>query len=134
MAKLEAVEGIGEVYAGELRDAGIRSTESLLKAGASLKGRKAIAERSGIGEALTLRWVNHVDLFRIKGVGEEYADLLEASGVDTVVELAKRDPGHLSAKLAAVNQDRKRVRRLPTKAQVKDWVKQAKKLPRGISY
>ena len=90
--------------------------------------------RTGIGDSLILRWVNHVDLFRIKGVGEEYSDLLEAAGVDTVVELAQRQPANLHAKLVEVNQAEKRVRQLPTQAQVKGWIKQAKKLPRKISY
>ena len=134
MANLIAVEGIGEVYAQKLKEAGIGSTEALLAAGATPEGRKDIAAKTGIGDSLILRWVNHVDLFRIKGVGEEYSDLLEAAGVDTVVELAQRVAANLYAKLAQVNQAEKRVRRLPTEAQVKNWIKQAKKLPRRISY
>src|SRR5512137_1331016 len=134
MANLIAVEGIGEVYAQKLKEAGIDSTQALLAAGATPEGRKDIAAKTGIGDALILRWVNHVDLFRIKGVGEEYSDLLEAAGVDTVVELSQRVAANLCAKLAEVNQAEKRVRKLPTEAQVKDWIKQAKKLPRKISY
>jgi len=134
MANLIVVEGIGPVYAQQLKEAGIRSTDALLAAGATPEGRKDIAAKTGIGDALILRWVNHVDLFRIKGVGEEYSDLLEAAGVDTVVELAQRVPANLYAKLVEVNQADKRVRKLPTEKQVKDWIKQAKKLPRKISY
>jgi predicted flap endonuclease-1-like 5' DNA nuclease len=134
MANLIAVEGIGPVYAQQLKEAGIRSTDALLAAGATPEGRKDIAAKTGIGHALILRWVNHVDLFRIKGVGEEYSDLLEAAGVDTVVELAQRVAANLYAKLVEVNQADKRVRKLPTEKQVKDWIKQAKKLPRKISY
>ncbi len=134
MASLISVEGIGEVYAQKLKEAGIRSAQALLAAGATSKGRQEIAARSGIGEALILRWVNHVDLFRLKGVGEEYADLLEAAGVDTVVELAQRVPGHLYEKLVATNQEHKRVRKLPAQAQVKNWVSQAKKLRRVVTY
>ena len=134
MANLIAVEGIGPVYAQQLKEAGIRSTDALLAAGATPEGRKDIAAKTGIGDALILGWVNHVDLFRIKGVGEEYSDLLEAAGVDTVVELAQRVAANLYAKLVEVNQAEKRVRHLPTQAQVKDWIKQAKKLPRKISY
>jgi len=134
MANLIAVEGIGPVYAQQLKEAGIRSTDALLAAGATPEGRKNIAAKTGIGDSLILRWVNHVDLFRIKGVGEEYSDLLEAAGVDTVVELAQRVPANLYAKLVQVNQADKRVRKLPTEKQVKDWIKQAKKLPRKISY
>ena len=134
MANLLAVEGIGEVYAQKLKEAGIGSTQALLAAGATPEGRKDIAAKTGIGDSLILRWVNHVDLFRIKGVGEEYSDLLEAAGVDTVVELAQRVPANLCAKLAEVNQAEKRVRKLPAASQVKSWIKQAKKLPRKISY
>ena len=134
MANLIAVEGIGPVYAQKLKEAGISSTEALLAAGATPQGRQDIVAKTGIGDSLILRWVNHVDLFRIKGVGEEYSDLLEAAGVDTVVELAQRQPANLHAKLVEVNQAEKRVRQLPTQAQVKGWIKQAKKLPRKISY
>ena len=134
MANLIAVEGIGPVYAQKLKEAGIGSTQALLAAGATPEGRKDIAAKTGIGDSLILRWVNRVDLFRIKGVGEEYSDLLEAAGVDTVVELAQRQLANLYPKLVQVNQAEKRVRKLPTQAQVKDWVKQAKKLPRKISY
>lgn len=134
MASLIAVEGIGPVYAQKLKEAGIGSTETLLAAGATPEGRKDIAAKTGIGDSLILRWVNHVDLFRIKGVGEEYSDLLEVAGVDTVVELAQRVAANLHAKMVQVNQAEKRVRQLPTEKQVKNWIKQAKKLPRKISY
>ena len=134
MASVIAVEGIGPVYAQKLKEAGIRTTDALLAAGATPQGRQDIAAKTGIGDSLILRWVNHVDLFRIKGVGEEYSDLLEAAGVDTVVELAQRVPANLYAKLVEVNLAEKRVRRLPRAAQVKDWIKQAKKLPREISH
>ena len=134
MASLIATEGIGEVYAQKLKEAGIRSTQALLSAGATPQGRQELAAKSGIGDALILRWVNHADLFRIKGIGEEYADLLEAAGVDTVVELAQRLPRNLCEKMAAVNQEHERVRRLPVEAQVKKWIAQAKKLRRVITY
>ena len=134
MANLIAVEGIGPVYAQKLKEAGIGSTDALLAAGATPEGRKQIAAKTGIDDSLILRWVNHVDLFRIKGVGEEYSDLLEAAGVDTVVELAQRVAANLYPKLIETNQAEKRVRRPPTQNQVKDWIKQAKKMPRKISY
>jgi predicted flap endonuclease-1-like 5' DNA nuclease len=134
MASLMAVEGIGATYAGKLKAAGIRSTEALLKKGATPAGRKEIAAKTGLSDKLILEWVNHVDLFRIKGVAEEYSDLLEEAGVDTVVELAKRLPDNLHAALAKKNAEKKLVRQLPTVAQVKSWIDQAKKLPRGISY
>ena len=134
MAKLIDVEGIGPVYAQKLKAAGIVTTNVLLQQGATPKGRKSIAEKTGIGDALILTWVNHVDLFRIKGVGEEYADLLEKAGVDTVVELAQRKAENLFEKMGQVNEKKRLVRRLPTLAQVKGWIEQAKKLPRAVSY
>lgn len=134
MAKLEMVEGIGKKYAKDLRKAGVRSTASLLTKGATPSGRKEIATASGIGKALILEWVNHVDLFRIKGVGEEYADLLEEAGVDTVVELAQRVGDNLYKKILEVNARKKLVRRPPSKKMVAGWIAQAKKLPRKVSY
>lgn len=134
MAKLETVEGIGTVYARKLREAGISTTQALLKKG-SLPGRRAeIAAQAGVAPALVLEWVNHADLFRIKGVGEEYADLLEEAGVDTVPELAQRNPQNLHQKIHAVNQQKRMVRREPTEDQVADWIAQAKMLPRVIQY
>ena len=103
MTKLVDIEGVGPVYAKKLLKAGITSTGSLLKIGATPKGRKEIAEKSGIGEHLVLEWVNRVDLYRIKGVGSEYSDLLEASGVDTVVEFSKRTPANLHKKMVEIN-------------------------------
>jgi predicted flap endonuclease-1-like 5' DNA nuclease len=122
------------VHASQLENIGIRTPQQLLDQGATPKGRVGIADRSGISAHLILEWVNHVDLYRIKGVGSEYADLLEASGVDTVVELATRNPAHLYEALVTVNDEKKLVRRLPTAAQVGDWVQQAKGLPRVIQY
>lgn len=134
MASVIAIEGVGDVYGQKLKEAGLATTEALLKAGASPSGRQEIAEKTGISGVLILEWVNHADLFRIKGVGEEYSDLLEASGVDTVPELAQRNPENLYAKLGEVNEEKKLVRRLPAQTQVSDWVEQAKVLPRVMTY
>jgi predicted flap endonuclease-1-like 5' DNA nuclease len=134
MAKLLDVEGIGPAYAQKLKDAGIGSTDALLMAGATPKGRQELEEKTGIAHSLILEWVNHVDLFRIKGVHEEYSDLLEEAGVDTVPELAQRNPGNLYEALVKTNQEKELVRKMPTSKQVADWVDQAKKLPRMISY
>jgi predicted flap endonuclease-1-like 5' DNA nuclease len=131
---LEYIEGIGPVYAGKLRTIGVNNPLDLLEKGAFPKGREEIAATAGISPALVLKWVNHVDLFRIKGVGSEYADLLEVAGVDTVVELATRVPENLHAKMLAVNEEKKLVRQPPTLNQVQDWVTQAKTLPRKINY
>jgi predicted flap endonuclease-1-like 5' DNA nuclease len=134
MAKLSEIEGIGPVFEAKLNAVGVKTIEGLLKAGATKKGRVELADKSGVGEKNILEWVNAADLFRIRGVGSEYADLLEEAGVDTVVELATRKPENLFKKIVEVNADKKLVRKLPTEAQVADWVKQAGKLPRVIEY
>ncbi len=134
MAKLTYIEGIGEQYAEKLRAAGVRSTDDLLKKGAAPQGRKELADHAGVSDKLILEWVNHCDLFRIKGVGSEYADLLEAAGVDTVPELAKRNIQNLHRRILEVNLEKKLVRRVPTLQEVTAWVEQAKKLDRVITY
>jgi predicted flap endonuclease-1-like 5' DNA nuclease len=134
MASLIKVEGIGEVYAKKLIEVGIATTGALLEKGATPKGRKEIAEAADISHKLVLRWVNLVDLFRVKGIGEEYADLLEAAGVDTVPELKQRNPDNLFKKMKEVNKEKKLVRHMPGLGQVADWVTQAKTLPRIIEY
>jgi predicted flap endonuclease-1-like 5' DNA nuclease len=134
MSKLTTIEGIGEVYEAKFVEVGIKSVEALLEAGATKKGRIDLAEKSGISEKLVLKFVNHADLFRIKGIAGEYAELLEAAGVDTVVELAGRRPDNLTAKLAEVNEEKKLVRRVPVLKEVEKWVAQAKELPRAVFY
>jgi predicted flap endonuclease-1-like 5' DNA nuclease len=134
MTALSKIEGIGPKYQVVLKEAGVASVEALLKMGATPKGRATLAENSKISDKLILEWVNHADLFRIKGVGEEYSDLLEEAGVDTVVELAKRVPANLVEKMASANAEKKLVRQLPTLKMVADWVAQAKALKRVIEY
>lgn len=134
MATLESVEGIGEKYAAKLEGIGIRGTTQYLEKAATAKGRKEIAKESGISEKLILEWANHIDLYRVKGVGSEYADLLEAAGVDTVPELSKRKPANLVAAMQEVNEKKKLVRVLPGEDKVADWVAQAKKLPKILKY
>lgn len=134
MSSIKDVEGIGKVYADKLQAAGVKTTEALLEQGASPKGRKLLAEKTGIAEKSILEWVNHVDLYRINGVGSEYSDLLEEAGVDTIVELATRNPEHLFKAMTEANDKKKLVRKLPTQDQVAGWIAQAKKLPRIITY
>lgn len=134
MAKLDDIEGIGASYAQKLRTAGVSSTQKLLERGSTSKGRKAIAELSGLTEKQILEWVNRTDLFRIRGVAGQYSDLLEHAGVDTVPELATRKPENLHQKMMQVNQQKHLVRNLPSVAQVEGWILQAKKLPRVITY
>ncbi len=117
-----------------MRKAGVRSTGDLLKKGGTASGRKQINRDSGISGKLILEWVNHVDLYRIKGVGEEYADLLEEAGVDTVVELAQRKPENLFETMVKTNEKKKLVHQMPSVKSVRNWVAQAKKLPRAVEY
>ena len=134
MAKLSVIEGIGKSYEETLRAHGLKSVEKFLEACATKKGRTELAEKTGISEKLILKWTNHADLNRIKGVGGQYAELLEASGVDTVVELATRNPENLFKKMTEVNKEKELVRNLPTLVQVEDWVKQAAYLPRVMQH
>jgi uncharacterized membrane protein len=131
---LKYIEGIGDAYRKKLLDAGITNVEELLEKGSTPQGRTAIAETTGISDKLVLRWVNMADLYRIHGIGREYAELLEAAGVDTVPELAQRVPASLLEKMAAANAQKKMVRRLPDLSKVEGWVGQAKNLPRVITY
>jgi predicted flap endonuclease-1-like 5' DNA nuclease len=134
MAKIADIEGIGPVATEKLGAVGLKTVEALLEAGKTKKGRKELAEKTGLSEKNILGWVNRADLFRIRGVGEEYSDLLEASGVDTVVELSKRVPANLHKKMVEVNAEKKLVRQLPTEKAVESWVEQAKELDRVVEY
>jgi predicted flap endonuclease-1-like 5' DNA nuclease len=134
MAKLEIIEGIGPIYAEKLRAADVRSVEALLRAGSTPEGRKELEEKAGIGHEYILDWVNRADVMRVRGVGEEYSDLLEKAGVDTVVELAQRNPDHLYQKIIQVNEEKELVRRPPTRNMVARWVEQAKTMDRAVFY
>jgi len=134
MAKLSDIEGIGKKYAAKLQAAGVGSLNGLLTSGGAKKGRKDIAKKTGLSEKLILGWVNRADLARVKGIGTQYADLLECAGVDTVPELAQRNAANLQQKMAEVNEKKKLVRKIPVLSQVEDWVAQAKKLPRVVKH
>ncbi len=134
MAKIIDIEGIGPKYAAILHEVGITTVAQLLKAGAEPKSREELAEKTEISKTLILEWVNHSDLYRIKGVAEEYSDLLEEAGVDTVVELATRNPENLFKKIMETNEAKKLVRRPPSQKMVENWVHQAKDLPRAVFY
>lgn len=129
-----SIEGIGKVNSEKLHAINIYRTSELLKAGATLHGRRELAEKTGISEKLILEWVNLSDLFRIKGIGEEYSDLLEEAGVDTVIELSHRNAENLHAKILEVNEAKKLVKRTPSLASVERWISEAKTLPRIIEY
>ena len=134
MASVIDIEGIGEVYAQKLHEVSVSTTEALLEQGATPSGRKELADKTGISDRLILKWVNRADLFRVKGVGEHYSDLLAAAGVETVLELAQRRADHLHQKMAETNEAQKLVRVVPGPEQVAEWVQQAHKLPRVVSY
>ena len=131
---IEEIEGIGAKYGKKLRKAGIKRTHNLLDRGASRKGRKELAGLAGVDEKQILKWTNMADLMRIRGVGEEYSELLEAAGVDTIKELRNRKPANLHESMVAANAKKKLVRQLPGPAQVEKWVAQAKKLPPVMTY
>ena len=131
---LTDIEGIDEETAAILKSAGIRSTESLLDKAGNLRGRKAIAAKTGIPANQLLRWANLADCMRIRGVSREYADLLRAGGIDTVKELKHRNPKNLAARMAAANKTRKLVRVLPSEKKVSRWIDHAKILPLKITY
>jgi len=134
MAKLQVIEGIGPAYAEKLHAAGIRSVDALLRAGTTPAGRKDLAEKTGISHEHILDWINRADLMRVRGVGEEYSDLLERAGVDTVRELAQRNADNLYEKMLEVNAEKRLVRRPPTRDMVARWVEQAKTLEKVVFY
>lgn len=132
--KVEQIEGIGEVYAEKLNAAGIKTTEDLLAKCAAPKGRKELAEATGISEKLVLKWTNHADLMRINGIAGQFAELLEAAGVDTVKELKHRVPANLQAKLEEVNAVKNLCNRVPAVSEVERMIEQAKELEAVMTY
>jgi predicted flap endonuclease-1-like 5' DNA nuclease len=131
---IEKIEGIGPKNAAALAKVGVKTTEGLLKAGATKKGRQELAEKSRISETNILGWVNRADLMRVKGVGEEYSDLLEKAGVDTVKELRNRNAANLWKAMKEVNDKKNLVRALPSQSSVEAWVAQAKQLDPVVKY
>lgn len=132
--KITEIEGIGPARAATLETAGIKTTDHLLDLCADAKGRTTVAETTGISTAQLLKWANMADLMRISGVGQEYSELLEAAGVDTVKELRTRRADNLTAKMAEVNAEKKLVRSVPTEVSVTKWIEQAKTLEPRISH
>ena len=131
---LTDIDGIDGDVAAALKSVGIRSSERLLEAARTVKGRKTLAEKTGFNEKQLLAWANVADRMRVKGVSREYADLLQAAGVDTVKELRYRNPRNLAQAMAEANKKRKLVRLLPSEKLIGRWIEAAKKLPDKISY
>ena len=129
MDNLNTMKGIGSSNELKLQQAGIHSMKDLQKEGFSIIGRTELAKRTGIAEKLILKWVNHVDLFRVNGIGDQYAEFLRAVGVDTVLKLSSRKPEKLVAEMAQLNVTNRLVRRIPTIRQIENWIDQAGKLP-----
>jgi predicted flap endonuclease-1-like 5' DNA nuclease len=134
VTKLAEIQGIGETYSATLQGCGLTTQAGLLEKSATPAGRKPLVDESGISNKLILKWVNHADLAHVKGMGGEYADLLESAGVDTVPELATRNAANLHAKLAEVNEEKNLVRALPAQSMVAGWVEQDGGLERAVHY
>jgi predicted flap endonuclease-1-like 5' DNA nuclease len=134
MTQIADIEGIGPAYRDKLMAAGVTTTEALLERGAKSNGRRDLASATGISANLLLEWVNRADLARIKGVGSEFADLLEAAGVDSPSELAQRVPANLHTRMETLNTEKKLVRRAPTLGEVERWVAEAKSMPKVVEH
>lgn len=132
--KVIDIEGVGEVYAAKLHEAGIETASEYLEACATPAGRKNLSEKTGIANGLILKWANHSDLFRVPGVGPQFAELLEAAGVDTVKELRHRNPASLAAKLEEINAEKKLTRRVPSEKEVEKMIEAAKTLDPVMKY
>ena len=132
--KIIDIQGIGPVYAEKLVAAGIETVDQLLEKGKDAKGRKALEEVTGIRHDLILTWVNHADLFRVKGIGPQFSELLEAAGVDTVKELARRNAENLEKTMLEVNEKEHRTKRVPTAGELQKMIDQAKELPGVVTY
>ncbi len=134
MPSIIDIQGIGEAYAAKLREAGIRTTEALLEKGGTPEGRKELAKATGFTPKQILEWVNRADLYRISGIGAQYSDLLEAAGVDTVMELKNRKAEALLAAMTEANQKKNLVNKMPGLSQVEGWIAAAKTLKRAVEY
>jgi PAS domain S-box-containing protein len=134
LIQIEKIEGIGPVYAQKLLEVGVKTTDDLLNQGKSRKGREELVEKTGISSLLILKWANMADLMRIHGIGEEYSELLERAGVDTVKELRNRNPNNLYQAMVNANESLKLVRRLPKLSDVEGWVREAKESEPMMTY
>jgi predicted flap endonuclease-1-like 5' DNA nuclease len=134
MANIREIEGIGDVYGEKLEGAGVKTVEGLLEKGGPKSGREELSEATGISEKMLLEWVNRADLMRVKGVGSEYSDLLEAAGVDSPLELARRNAENLAEKFQEVNAEKNLVRSVPSATVVQGWIDHAKTLEKAVTH
>jgi predicted flap endonuclease-1-like 5' DNA nuclease len=134
MASIDAIEGMSHAEATRLRKCRVRTTEALLKTASTRSGRKELSTKTGIPDKRILQWVNRADLMRVKGIGSEYADLLEVAGVDTIRELRRRNPANLLETLVVLNTRKRLVRRLPTEGMVSGWIDEAKVVDPIVTY
>jgi predicted flap endonuclease-1-like 5' DNA nuclease len=132
--RIEVIEGIGAAHASALARAGVTHVRHLLQRAATASGREALARETGLSPAQLLEWLNHIDLMRIRGVGAEYSDLLEAAGVDSPVDLAQHSPARLATLLAQTNAEHPLVRRVPSEKVLAGWISEARTLPRLITH
>ncbi|MGD8394018.1 MAG: DUF4332 domain-containing protein [Candidatus Eiseniibacteriota bacterium] len=132
--KVSEIEGIGPSHATRLEAAGIKTTDDLLERCADPSGRKKVADATGLGESLLLRWANMADLMRVSGIGRQYAELLEAAGVDTIKELRNRNAENLAARMQEVNAERNLSGNAPPASMVKAWIEQAQLLDPKLTY
>lgn len=134
MGKIEDIEGIGPAYAEKLAEADIKTTENLLELCCDAKGRKAVAEKTGLGESVILKWANMADLMRVSGIGGEFAELLKASGVDTIKELRTRNAENLAEKAKEINEQKSLTRVVPSADTVAKWIEQSKTIEPKITH
>lgn len=131
---IQEIEGIGASSATKLQEIGIDTVEKLLQEGFYPKGRKSIADQTGISSKKLLDWIGMADLFRVKGVGKQFAELLKAAGVDTVKELKMRNAHNLATKLAETNEAKNICKAVPHEVQLENWITQAKHLEARLTY
>jgi predicted flap endonuclease-1-like 5' DNA nuclease len=132
--KIVDVEGIGPAFAEKLAAAGCQTTDDLLEAGATRAGRASLAAQTGINEGMLLEWVNHVDLMRIRGVGSEFSDMLEAAGVDSPAELARRNAANLAQTFQELDMARNTTRRIPSEKEVAGWIEEAQRMEKRVEH
>lgn len=133
--KIQDVEGIGPEFAAKLKDAGVHTTEALLQRADDRRGREGLSQATGLTEHQLLKWVNHADLMRINGVGSEYADLLEAAGVDSCAELAQRNAANLAQTFQELDAARPNwIRQIPSEATVAAWIAEAQSMEAVVAH